>query len=521
VIGLGRAVLVAALVGAIVTAELAAGTRERAPSFADVIPKPLAQAPERGSFDLRPAARIVVHGGEPEAARVARLLAASLRPATGYRLPVSTSRSDVPNGSIALGLTPGHRQLGEEGYRLVVTPSGVTLTAARAAGLFWGAQTLRQLLPAAIEADARVAGPWRLPLGTIHDRPRFAWRGLALDVARHFYGVGDVKRLVDLMTLYKLNRLHLHLSDDQGWRIAIRSRPRLTRHGGTTEVGGGRGGWYTQRQFREIVRYAHERFVTVVPEIEMPGHTNAALSSYPELTCNGIAPALYTGIEVGFSSLCIRKEATYGFVEDVVREVAALTPGPYLHIGGDEAHSTDPAEYTTFVDRVQRIVRKHGKRMIGWEEVSRAGLHRTSIVQHWHDAALAQKAVGQGARLIMSPSRKAYLDMKYTRRSPLGLVWAGTTTVRDAYEWDPATQVPGVSERDVLGVEAPLWSETISTRADLDYLAFPRLLGHAEIAWSPAAGRSWPDYRQRLAAQGERLFALGVAFYRSPEVRWR
>jgi hexosaminidase len=520
VIGLGRAVLVAAVVGAIVTADLAAGTRERAPSFADVIPKPLAQAPERGAFELRPSARIVARGSDPAVTRVGRLLAANLRPATGYRLPVSTA-AETAGGDIGLALTPGDRQLGDEGYRLVVTGAGATISAARPAGLYWGAQTLRQLLPAAIEADARDAGPWRLSLGTIHDRPRFAWRGLMLDVARHFYGVGDVKRLVDLMTLYKLNRLHLHLSDDQGWRIAIRSRPRLTRHGGTTEVGGGRGGWYTQRQFREIVRYADERFVTVVPEIDMPGHTNAALSSYPQLTCNGIAPALYTGIEVGFSSLCIRQEATYRFVEDVVREVAALTPGPYLHIGGDEAHSTDPAEYRTFVDHVQRIVRRHGKRMIGWEDVSRAGLHRTSIAQHWHDAALARKAVSQGARLIMSPATKAYLDMKYTRRSPLGLVWAGTTTVRDAYEWDPATQVSGVSERDVLGVEAPLWSETISTRSDLDFLAFPRVLGHAEIGWSPATRRSWTDYRRRLAAQGERLDALGVAFYRSPEVRWR
>jgi hexosaminidase len=504
-----------------VSADPALGGRGSPPSFASVVPKPLAQAPERGAFVLQPSARIVVRGSAPEATRVARLLAARLRPATGYRLPASTIRGDAPDGSIALALVPGDRRLGEEGYRLVVAHSGVTLTAARPAGLFWGTQTLRQLLPPAIEADARRAGPWRVPLGTIHDRPRFGWRGLMLDVARHFYGVGEVKRLVDLMALYKLNRLHLHLTDDQGWRIAIRSRPRLTRHGGRTEVGGGPGGWYTQRQYREIVRYAHDRFVTVVPEMEMPGHTNAALSSYPELTCDGVAPDLYAGIEVGFSSLCIRKEAIYGFIDDVVREVSALTPGPYLHVGGDEAHSTDPDDYVYFLGRVQQIVRRHGKRMIGWEEIARANLRRTSLAQHWQDPTLAQRAVAQGAKLIMSPATKVYLDMKYTPRTPLGLVWAGTTTVRDAYEWDPATQVEGVSESDVVGVEAPLWSETISTRADLDTLAFPRLLGHAEIAWSPSDGRSWPDYRRRLAAQGERLDALGVSFYRSSDVRWR
>jgi hexosaminidase len=159
--------------------------------------------------------------------------------------------------------------------------------------------------------------------------------------------------------------------------------------------------------------------------------------------------------------------------------------------------------------------------MIGWEEIARAKLHRTSLAQHWQDPTFAQRVVAQGAKLIMSPATKVYLDMKYTPRTPLGLVWAGTTTVREAYDWDPATQVEGVSESDVVGVEAPLWSETISTRADLDTLAFPRLLGHAEIAWSPSDGRSWPDYRRRLAAQGERLDALGVSFYRSPEVRWR
>jgi hexosaminidase len=511
----------AALVGALVSAHLAAGTQGRAPSFSTIVPKPLAQAPERGSFALRPTARIVVRAQDTESARVARLLAASLRPATGYRLPVSAVRGNAPEGSIALALVPGDRQLGEEGYRLSVAQTGVTLIAARAAGLFWGTQTMRQLLPPQIESGVRRSEAWHVPFGTIHDRPRFAWRGAMLDVARHFFGVDEVKRLVDLMALYKLNRLHLHLTDDQGWRIAIRSRPRLARQGGRTQIGGGTGGWYTQRQYREIVRYARDRFVTVVPELEMPGHTNAALSSYPELTCNGVAPEPYTGIEVGFSSLCIRKEATYAFVDDVVREVAALTPGAYLHIGGDEAHSTDPDDYTYFIGRVQRIVRRHGKRMIGWEEVSRAGLRRKSVVQHWHDPSLAQKAVAQGARLIMSPATKAYLDMKYTRRTPLGLTWAGTTTVRDAYDWDPATQVDGVEERDVLGIEAPLWSETIETRADLDSLAFPRLLGHAEIAWSPATGRSWADYRRRLTAQGERLDALGVSFHRSPEVRWR
>jgi hexosaminidase len=433
---------------------------------------------------------------------------------------VSTVGSGGAAGPIVLGLVPGDRALGAEGYRLVVARDGVTLTAARPAGLLWGTQTLRQLFPPSIHAAVRVSGPWRVPLGRVHDRPRFVWRGLMLDVARHFFDVREVKRLVDVMTLYKLNRLHLHLTDDQGWRLAIRSWPRLTSHGSRTAVGGGPGGRFTQRDYAAIVAYARERFVDVVPEIDMPGHVNAALSAYGKLTCDGVAPAPFTGIDVGFSSLCIRKEVTYAFVEDVVREVAALTPGPYVHVGGDEAHSTDPADYTAFVTRVQRIVRRHGKRMIGWEEVARAPVHRTTLVQHWQSDEKARNALARGARLIMSPATKAYLDMKYTRSTQLGLSWAGTTTVRDAYEWDPATEVEGVTERDVVGVEAPLWSETISTRAELDHLAFPRLLGHAEIGWSPAKGRSWREYRQRLAAHGPRLESLGVSFYESPDVPW-
>jgi hexosaminidase len=491
------------------------------PGFATVIPQPLAQAPERGAFTLRPSSRIVVRSTSSEAARVARLLAATLRPATGYRLPVVSRRVGDTADDMSLALTPGDSALGSEGYRLVVAREGITVTAARPAGLFYGTQTLRQLLPAAIEADTLQPGPWRIALGTIHDRPRFAWRGAMLDVARHFFPPAEVKRLIDLMALYKLNRLHLHLSDDQGWRLAIRSWPRLTSVGGGSAVGGGQGGYFTQRDYRAIVAYARSRFVDVVPEIDMPGHVNAALTSYPKLTCDGVAPAPRTDIEVGYSSLCIRKELTYRFVDDVVREIAALTPGPYLHVGGDEAHSTDPAEYLAFMERVETIVRSHGKRMIGWEEIATTKLRRTSVAQHWHDPAVARRAVDQGAKLIMSPAPKVYLDMKYTPQTRLGLTWAGTTTVRDAYTWDPATQIADVGDREILGVESPLWTETVVTRADLDYLVFPRLIGQAEIGWSPAAGRTWQRYRWRLAAHGPRLRALGVGFYASPEVPWR
>ena len=491
-----------------------------APAFPAIVPKPLAVAPGRGAFTLARTARIVATADDPAAQRVARLLADRLRPATGFRLPVTAARGTAAPGDIHLVLRPGDSALGDEGYRLRVDPHLVTLAARRPAGLLRGAQTLRQCLPAGIESPRRQPGPWHLPVVTIHDRPRFAWRGMMLDVARHFFDVAEVERLIDLLALYKLNRLHLHLTDDQGWRLAIRARPRLTRLGAQTAVGGGPGGHFTQRDYRRIVAYAAERFVEVVPEIDMPGHVNAALVAYGELACDGVAPEPYSGIDVGFSSLCIRREETYAFVDEVLGEIAALTPGPYLHVGGDEALSTDPEDYRFFVDRVQRIVRAHGKRLLGWEEIARAPLRRRSLVQHWHDPALARRAVAQGARLVLSPASRAYLDMKYDRASEPGLVWAGTTSVRKAYAWDPATLVDGVAESDVAGVEAPLWSETISTRAGLDHLAFPRLLGIAEIGWSPAAGRSWREYRLRLASHAPRLDALGVAFHRAPGVPW-
>gem|GEM_PF-4333 len=493
---------------------------DRAPSFPPLIPKPLAVAPERGVFELARDARIVVLDPAPEAAGVARLLAARLRPATGYALPVSRVPRRIREGSIVLALAPGDRSLGDEGYRLRVDAERVTISARRPTGLFRGAQTLRQLLPPAIEADTAGSGPWLVGRGTIHDRPRFGWRGLMLDVARHFFDVDEVLRLIDELAAYKLNVLHLHLTDDQGWRIAVRSWPNLTRVGGRGAVGGAPGGHYTQRQYARIVAYARQRYVEVVPEIDMPGHVNAALASYGELTSDGVAPAPYAGIEVGFSSLAIRNEQTYAFVDDVVREVAALTPGPYLHIGGDEALSTDAADYRYFVERVQRIVRARGKRMVGWEETARTRLRRTAVAQHWHDPALALRAVEQGAKLVLSPATRTYLDMKYAPSSPLGLAWAGTTSVREAYDWDPATLIEGVGAADVLGLEAALWSETIEDRRGLDYLAFPRLLGLAEIAWSPAAGRTWREYRGRLAAHGARLGARRIGFHEAPDVPW-
>lgn len=487
-----------------------------------IIPLPVSIEQTGDTFTLTGDTPIVADAGDNELAAIGAYLAEWLGAVTGTAVPVLASDDAAPAGAIRLILADADPTLDDEGYELAVMPDGVTITAHGPAGVFYGVQTLRQLLPAEMEGGAGKVGNLRqvanlgeraIPAVVIRDSPRFAWRGMMLDVARRFFAPDDVKRLIDLMALYKLNRLHLHLTDDQGWRLMIEAWPRLAEVGGSTAVDGGPGGYYTQAEYADIVAYAASHYIDVVPEIDLPGHTNAALAAYPELNCDGVAPDLYTGIEVGFSSLCIDQEITYQFVDDVLREVAALTSGPVMHVGGDEAHSTPDADYVRFMARVQEIVQAHGKRMLAWEEAARIDLAPGSTVQHWH-SDVAARAAEQGAQVIMSPSAHTYLDMKYDDSTALGLNWAGNISVEKAYSWDPATAQPGVPEKAILGVEAPLWSETVRTMEDLEFLVFPRLLGHAEIGWSPAAGRSWDEYRQRLAGHAARLEALGVTFYR-------
>ena len=415
----------------------------------------------------------------------------------------------MPSGTIYLRLDPANTAHGEEGYELAITPAAVTVTARTAAGLFYGVQTLRQLLPWSVEHRAAFSRRLVIPSGRVVDAPRFEWRGMMLDVSRHFLGVRDVKRFVDLMSLYKLNRLHLHLADDQGWRLEIVSRPNLTAIGGSTQVGGGPGGFYTQAEYRDIVAYAASRFITIVPEIDMPGHTNAALASYPELNCNGIAPPLYTGTRVGFSALCVDSARIYPILEDIVREITSLTPGGYFHIGGDEVKTLNRDQYRGFVERMQSTVNANGKRMIGWSEIAPANLDASSIVQTWIKDSSALHAA-RGGKVILSPATKVYLDMKYDSSTVLGLMWAGITPLRTAYEWDPATFTPGVAEASVLGVEAPLWSETVIRVEDYEFMAFPRLIAVSEVGWTRAAQMSWDGFKARLDVQSPRLSALGV-----------
>ena len=468
------------------------------------------------------ASTVIVAPRDAAVLRTVRDLTEWIRRATGLRL--TEARPAAAGASrIEIALAPTRQDLGAEGYEIAIESQRFTLTARTAAGIFYGGQTIRQLLPYSAEYEALLfqePRPLALPALRITDTPRFVWRGAMLDVARHFFSVEEVKRFIDLLALHKMNRLHLHLSDDQGWRIAIRKWKDLTLKGGRTEVGGTPGGFYTQAQYKDLIAYAGERFITVIPEIDMPGHTNAALASYSELNCNGQAPPPFTGTEVGFSSLCVEEEVTYPFIDDVVGEIAALTPGPYFHIGGDEVKTLRPEQYKAFVERVQKIVQKYGKEMIGWDEIAPATLLPTTIVQHWRpdaDKALLARA----PRLIMSPADRSYLDMKYDGDTALGLRWAGLVPLKTAYDWDPASLVAGVRPDAILGVEAPLWSETLANLRDAEFMALPRLAAIAELGWSPRAEHDWERFRVRLGRQAPRWTALGINFYRSPDVPWK
>lgn len=510
-----------ALAGLVLASALSqTGCKQTDLSKENIIPKPVSVVATGSAFDLTDQTDIYVQGESAELKQIGQFLADKLNPSTGLGIEVKTSTEIPGPGNIFLSLSGDDSELGDEGYELTITDKLVSLVANKPAGLFKGIQTIRQALPAKVELASEQKGPWKIATGVIRDYPAYGYRSSMLDVARHFFEVEEVKSLIDELAYYKMNALHMHLSDDQGWRIEIKSWPNLTAHGGKTEVGGGEGGYYSQEQYADIVKYAQDRYITIVPEIDMPGHTNAALASYPELNCDGKAPELYTGTEVGFSSLCINKEVTYKFIDDVIRELAALTPGEYIHIGGDESLATKIEDYIPFINRVQDMVEAHGKKVIGWDEIAWATLKPNTVVQYWNKAENAQKGIAQGAKVLMSPAKYAYLDMQYDSTSTYGLHWAAYIEVDRGYNWDPAALEPGIKKENIYGIEAPLWAETVSNRQEAEYLIFPRLLGYAEIGWTPVEQRNWDDYKVRLADHGERMKARNINFYPSKLVPW-
>lgn len=488
-------------------------------SAENLIPKPMKMVATKGGFALDEFTAIYTseNAGYEE---VGKFLAEKIKGKTD--LDVQVNVAEIPNMEtvIYINQSDSLELNAPEAYQIYITQDSVILNSNTAEGAFRGIQTIRQLIPETSSDSLAANAIWTIPTGKIIDNPQFEYRGSMLDVARHFFSVEDVKKYIDLLAYYKYNVLHLHLTDDQGWRIEIKSWPLLTEVGGSTEVGGEAGGFYTQEDYKDIVAYAAERHMVIVPEVDMPGHTNAASVSYPIFNGNGIKPELYEGTQVGKSTFATRKDTLYSFLDDVVGEISAITPGPYFHIGGDESHVTKKKDYIYFVERVEKIVMKHGKRMIGWDEIGQADVDSTSISQFWAGKKNAMSAVAKGMKIIMSPAKKAYLDMQYDTLSKHGLHWAAYIPTDTAYVWTPETY-EGVPLENVLGIEAPLWSETISNIGELEYLAFPRAIGYSELSWSTPENRDWENYKVRLANQAPFLDRMNVKYYPSSLIDWK
>lgn len=486
----------------------------------NLIPKPLKIIPTNSAFALDEFTGIYTSKNATGFEEVGTFLADKLAKKIKLQLPVNDATLTTIERIIYINQSDSTELNSPEAYQLYINQDSIIINANTAEGAFRGIQTLRQLVPDGSNDTLAAHKIWPVPSGKIIDNPAFTYRGSMLDVARHFFSVEDVKKYIDILSYYKINVLHLHLSDDQGWRIEIKSWPKLTEIGGSTEVGGESGGFYTQEDYKEIVKYAADRFMTVVPEIDMPGHTNSASVSYPFLNGNGKTPKLYEGTHVGFSTFDTRKDTVYAFIDDVVREISSITPGPYFHIGGDESHVTKKNDYIYFVNKVEKIVQKYNKQMIGWDEVAIADIDSTSISQWWASEENAKKAVEKGMKVIVSPAKKAYLDMQYDTLSKHGLHWAAYIPVDTAYIWTPEGY-GGIPLENILGIEAPLWSETISTIEELEYLAFPRVIGYSELSWSAPENRDWEDYKVRLANQAPFLDRMNVKYYPSPLIDWK
>ena len=514
-----------------------------------LIPQPVSLEMQAGEFRLQAGATIVAPAGEARLA--AEYLAQALAAPTGWQFKISdvAGRSGGHN-AIVLALTgqsgaPPHA----DGYDLVVTKRGVRIEAGSPAGLFYGVQTLLQLLPPEVESQTRREAAWTAPCVHIVDYPRFAWRGLMLDVSRHFFSKQFVEQYIDRLARYKMNVFHWHLTDDNGWRIEIKSLPQLTAVGawrvprlakwGSREAprdgeAATDGGFYTQDDIREVVAYAKQRFVTVVPEIEMPGHSLAALAAYPELSCTGgpfhVDPGsnFYDKIDNAF---CPGNEKTFEFIDKVMGEVAGLFPSEYIHIGGDECfkgfwktcpkcqrrmadeHLTTPEELQSYlVRRAEKILESKGKKLIGWDEILEGGLAPNAAVMSWRGMNGGIAAAKMNHQVVMTPTNFAYLDY-YQGDPTLEPSTFSRLLLSDCYRFEPTPE--GVDPKYILGGQGNLWTESAPTPRHAEYMTWPRGLALAEVFWSPKESRNWDAFAGRVEGQFARLDAAQVNYARS------
>lgn len=518
---------------------LAPVTRGQARTIS-VLPQPAIQSVTEGVFVLR--ADTLIVSDKPNQ-RTATMLAQWLAPATGYILKAKV-REDAIN-TISLKLDASLARLGNEGYLLDVTPQRVTIRAPHEAGVFYGVQTLRQLFPPAIFSGVRQGVGWDLQAVHVEDQPRFGWRGAMLDVCRHFMPKEFVLEFIDLLALHKLNTFHWHLTDDQGWRIEIKKYPRLTQvgawrkqtrlgHEGRNQHGFDKqrhGGFYTQREIREVVEYARQRHITVVPEIEMPGHAQAAIAAYPELGVKGEPLEVWTRWGIN-ANIFNPNEKTILFMQDVLGEVVKLFPGTFIHVGGDEAIKDqwkaspqvqarlkelglkDEHELQSyFIRRMDGFLTSKGRRLIGWDEILEGGLAPGATVMSWRGVKGGITAAKSGHDVVMAPTTYTYLDY-YQSQDPGELpAIGGFLPLETVYAFEPIPEdLTAEESRHVLGAQAQIWTEYLPTPGHVEYMAFPRLIALSEVTWSPKERKNYPDFLARLGVHEERLQYLNVNF---------
>ena len=515
-------------------------------SLCAIIPAPVSIKEGSGNFIFTKRSRIILSDVSGENRLAADFLAKLIKNPTGFIIPVVQGNKA---GAGTVLMTIDASVPNPEGYTLKITKENITIKAGTAVGLFYAVQTIRQLLPPDVEKDSIINNiALKVSSCEITDEPRFAYRGMHLDVGRHMFPVEYIKRYIDMIALHKMNTFHWHLTEDQGWRIEITKYPKLTEVGGfrkqtlvgkagkKTPVYDGKpyGGFYSQTEVRDIVAYAKTRFVTIIPEIEMPGHSLAALAAYPDLACTKGPFEVGQKWGVYDDVYCAGKEETFNFLEDVLTEVANLFPGKYIHIGGDECPKTrwqkcplcqkrikeeglkDEKELQSyFIKRIEKFVVSKGKRLIGWDEILEGGLAPEATVMSWRGIAGGIDAAKQGHDVIMSPNSYVYLD--YYQAEPAGqpLAIGGYLPLEKVYNFDPKfTELSEAENKHILGLQGNVWTEYIDTPQYMEYMAFPRAVAISEIGWTPGSKKDFEDFLSRLKVQRLRYDKMGINYFK-------
>ena len=504
----------------------------------NVVPLPKSVVMVKGQpFNLTSATTIVYEGTNPEMKRNARFLSEYIQQSTGIKTTLLDKR-DKKAAAIVLVINP--KVQGDEAYRLTVNNKQVTIAASTPAGVFYGIQTLRKSLPVQTNgADIT------LPAVDVADAPRFGYRGMMLDCGRHFFPVSFVKKFIDILAMHNMNVFHWHLTEDQGWRLEIKSHPELTAkssmrsgtvigHNATVDDSIPHGGFYTQQEARDIVEYARQRHITVIPEIDMPGHTLAALAAYPELGCTGGPYEVGHRWGVYKDVLCLGKESTYKFVQDVVDEVVDIFPAKYFHIGGDESptvmwekcpnclqkakdENTDIKHLQQyFTNRIEKYLNSKGKSIIGWDEILEGKINQSATIMSWRGVEPGLKAAKQGHDVIMTPSSHVYFDhyqAKETKHEPDAI--GGCSPVEKVYSYEPLPETLDAEAKNrIKGVQANLWTEYIPFTTQAEYMVLPRMAALAEVQWTPAGQKNFDNFSKRALRLSDLYDRYGYVYAR-------